>query len=206
MVICKGAFIHTTERTLHCVDCWDLYLIKHSYARCCLLGFLVTKSWIIEGEKWTDLWHQKGVESRLFWILFVLASIHENILSSTVPMEVTENYQFSLFRKLLKQLLGIINARMKNFWWCFPPPIQVTTSQWASVVPIDYTIRIQHRNNFEDKILPKSLSFFIIFIREIVYDTFHHPWAHWFTRMHTRSNKYSFSFAHVFKVIFGSDS
>ena len=82
-----------------------------------------------------------------------MASIHENIFTATMSMEITKNCQFSLLAKLSNQLFSMVNSRMKYFTRCFPPSVQVAASKGTSVVSVNNTVGIEHGNNFEDKVL-----------------------------------------------------
>jgi hypothetical protein len=58
-----------------------------------------------------------------------MTSIHEDIFPPTMSMKITEYHQLPFFCELNKKLFSIIDARVKYFGRCFPPPVQVASSQ-----------------------------------------------------------------------------
>jgi len=75
----------------------------------------------------------------------------------------------------------MVNGGVQKFGWSFPPPIQVTPRQRTPVVPIDYAVRVKHGNYFENKVVSEQFSFLIIWVRQEVYQSAHHPGADSFT-------------------------
>ena len=65
-------------------------------------------------------------------------------------MNITEKLHFSFNMKHPNQLLRVINRRMKPLRRLRPSSVQIYSEQRTSIVSIDYPIRVQHRNNFEN--------------------------------------------------------
>ena len=67
-----------------------------------------------------------------------------------MPMHVTrENDAASLGIRLLPHgmkkpdhALSIINSRVQEFGWIFPPPVQVNSHQRRPIIPMDNSIRV----------------------------------------------------------------
>ena len=90
MVVGIRALVHAAERALHGVDGWNFDIVEHSYTCCGFFGLLVSETRIVERKKWADFRQQIGVKPSFFWCLRIVAPVHEDVLSSTVAMEITE--------------------------------------------------------------------------------------------------------------------
>ena len=58
-----------------------------------------------------------------------ITAVHEDVLASTMTMEVGEDEQLSLLREVMDHLLGVVDGRMQYFRWRLPSSIQITTCQ-----------------------------------------------------------------------------
>lgn len=120
-----------------------------------------------------NLTHQEREYSRCVLVVFVIVTIEKNILSSTVTMQVTVKGKVSLVCKLGNKLLRVVDGRMKNFTWVFPPSVEIAAGQTAPVVPIDDSIWVEHWHNLEHKFVSQLIGLGIIADQK-VYDTLHH--------------------------------
>ena len=77
----------------------------------------------------TDVRQNEWENASVLWGRWHITTVHENVLASTVTMEVCENEQFSLFREVMYHLLGVVDGRMQDFRWRLPSSIQITTCQ-----------------------------------------------------------------------------
>jgi len=110
--------------------------------------------------------HKKGTyageneweQSRLFRSVRNSTAVHKNILPATVTVIVAKHRKLSFLRELDDELLGIVNAGVKNFRGGLPSTIQITASKTAPVIAIYYTVGVQHRNYFEHEVLAQQLS------------------------------------------------
>ena len=121
-------------------------------------------------------------------------------------MEISENEKLTLFYEVVDHLLGVVNSWMKDLRGRLPSTIQITTCQGASIVTVDDSVWVQHRDNFEDEVLSKNLGFWYFSTREVVNSTLHHPRAHRFSRMDTRCEYYTFASGHVLWVLLACNS
>jgi len=62
---------------------------------------------------------------------------------------------------------------MKLLALFFPFSVQVTPGQATSIISMNNTIRIHHRNYFEDQLRSEILSFFLVTTKEINYSLSH---------------------------------
>ena len=85
---------------------------------------------------------------------------------------------------------------MQNFAWRFPSSVKILTCQRASIITVDYAIRVEYRDNFENEMVSKSFGFWTI-ARQVLYHSIHHPRGIALPRMHSCTDKYSF-FGHGF--------
>jgi len=74
-------------------------------------------------------------------------------------MKIAEQLNLSLLLEVETHMLTSIDSRMKQLARPLPPSIKVTAGKRAAIVAIDNSIRIKHRNNLENIVLPKYLSF-----------------------------------------------
>ena len=77
---------------------------------------------------------------------------------------------------------------MNYFWWFIPSSVKVNTKGITTIVTSHHTVRIEHRNNLEDKLLSHILSFFSLLQKEID-DSLNQERGIAFTRMHSTSQK-----------------
>ena len=127
--------------------------LKNFYSRSSLSIFLNEEAAIFERESIAVGLHDSWKYLLFFWCILV-TSIHETIFFSWVAMKITVKHQLSLLLHSLYHLFGMVNCRMSLFDWIYPLSIQVHQTQIASVVTNNNSVRIQHRYNFEDKVLP----------------------------------------------------
>ncbi len=70
--------------------------------------------------------------------------------------------------------------------------VQIAARKRTTVVAVDYTVWIQHGNDFKHKIIPKDLGV-QAGSNEIVDDAFHHPTGICFARVNTRGDDDTFA-------------
>lgn len=98
-------------------------------------------------------------------------TIHKHITLSAVTMHVTKQQNLMVSMALLGQHLSIENGWMKEPWGVGPTTVQVDTQSITAIVAKGHTVRVQHRNYFEDESLSQKLSFFIVLLKQKVYDS-----------------------------------
>ena len=74
-------------------------------------------------------------------------------------MHVTKNYNL-VFTELFNKIFAVIDSRVQKFGGFAPSSIKINTQGIASVIASDDSIRIQHGNYLEYKLLSKVLCFF----------------------------------------------
>jgi hypothetical protein len=90
-------------------------------------------------------------------------------------MQVTKEMNSSFLVTLLHKLLSVIYCWMNNFRRRFPTAVQITARKRATVISIYDSIRIQHGNDFENKIFPEEPCLNIVRISDELNNTAHHP-------------------------------
>lgn len=115
-------------------------------------------------------------------------------------MKITENSDFSLLTKIGDHLLRVVDCGMQDFGRLFPSSIQITPSQWASIITVDDAIWVQHWHNFENEILPQDFRLHICWICQEVQCALHHPWAHRFSRVNSGCQDNPLTLMHVLRV------
>jgi hypothetical protein len=160
MIVFIGSDVIATERGLQSVDGFTLEFVEEGHSSCGFLGPLVAESRVSVHEEGINLRHNEREDPGLFRVVRHVAAVHEDILSSAVTMEITENLQISLFGELDAHVFRCVNLWMENLAWSLPSSIEVASSKRASVVSIDDTVRIEHRNDFKDKVLSEIFCFY----------------------------------------------
>lgn len=96
-------------------------------------------------------------------------------------------YQLWIYSKVYH--LGIINWRMGFFWGLNPLAIEISPWKVATIVPYNNTIDVQHRNNFEHKVLSQHSCSWTI-TQQKVNNVLNNITWHCFSGMHTSSQNY----------------
>lgn len=86
-----------------------------------------------------------------------VATVHEDILASTVAVEVAEYLQVTLLGKIVAQLLRGEDGWMKHLARTLPAAVQVTAGQRASIIAIDDTVWVEHGHDLEYEVLAQVL-------------------------------------------------
>ena len=81
--------------------------------------------------------------------------------------------------------------------WSNPLPIEIQSTQWASIVTNDNTIWIKHWNDFKDKVISQVLGNFIFTDQELQY-TFHNERGITFSWMDSTGNDNGPSYSYFF--------
>ena len=88
-----------------------------------------------------------------------------------MAMKVTVEHHLPLGVHVPDQLLRMEDCRMKEPVWLLPFSIEVAAKEGATVVSVDDTIWIEHRDNSYDELLPEL----VCFLREqILKETIQH--------------------------------
>ena len=70
--------------------------------------------------------------------------------------------------------------------------VQIATRKRTTVVAVDYTVRIEHGNDFKHEVIPKDLGV-QAWPNEVVDDALHHPTGIRFAWVHSRRYDYALS-------------
>ena len=82
-----------------------------------------------------------------------------------MTMQVTVHEDLAFLVLLLDKLFGVVDGGVEEFGWIFPPPVQVTASQGATIIPVNHPIWIEHWDHFEYEVLAKEFRFRVYRIR-----------------------------------------
>lgn len=94
--------VNACERRLHRVDqILSLQLFEESDPGCCGLVFLDAEPTVIEGEVGVQLAQHEWKDSAYIWVLRPVAAIHEYVVFTTVPVQVTKHSEASFRLYLL---------------------------------------------------------------------------------------------------------
>jgi hypothetical protein len=63
--------------------------------------------------------------------------------------------------------------RVENWWVCLtrrpiPHPIQINPSKRATVITVNHTVRVQHWNDFKNKMAPEFNRLRVVFIKQVI--------------------------------------
>ena len=90
-------------------------------------------------------------DATIVLVILVGAAVKEHILFATVPVHVTIQSHFALPGHVLDQLLGVEDRRVQKAIRLRPFTVEITPEQRASIIAVNYTIRVQHWHYFEYK-------------------------------------------------------
>lgn len=77
-------------------------------------------------------------------------------------MQIQHHFDRPLLQGINNLILDEIYLRVVLFRWIFPPPIEISSNKRAPVVPMDHSIRINHRKYLENKVVPECLRDFFV--------------------------------------------
>ena len=86
-------------------------------------------------------------------------------------MNINIHEYLFLFVKFLNHIFDKMNFRMTRLVSMFPFPIKIITSSRKPIIPIDYSIRIYHGHDFEQKLIPQVDGHLIVG-EQLFYETF----------------------------------
>ena len=86
-----------------------------------------------------------------------------------------------------------------------PATIQIATSEGAPIVAINDTVWIKHWNYFEYESFPQHFGFFVLWIRQELKDTSHHPGSYSLTRVDPRRNDHCLFLLRLLDISFLRD-
>lgn len=120
-------------------------------------------------------------------------------------MEVSKDEQLSLLYEVVDHLLGVVDRGVQHFRRGFPSSIQIAPGQRATIVSINDTVWVQHRDDFENKVLSKNLGFWNVRAREKVQCSLHHPGPDRLTRVDSGRQDHTFALGHILRVLLARD-
>ena len=88
-----------------------------------------------------------------------VVTVHEDVLFATVPVQIQIQDDLSFLLELAYQSLDRCVLRVESLIRIFPAAVKVLPDQTASVVSVDHAVRIKHRNDLENKVVPQHLGF-----------------------------------------------
>ena len=190
VLVCKLSFVSATKTCFHCEDIRNLQFSPHWNSSCLLFGNGIRKPTLFKTKIVTNFRQQVRTNSGLMRHFLIVVTVHENIFSSTMTVQITVKHYISFFFECPYKSLSCTVFWMQCFWTIFPSTIQILPNETTSVVPINNPIRIQHRYYFKNEVISQNLSFRLI-TNQKVNNAFHHPRAIAFARMHSSRNENS---------------
>jgi hypothetical protein len=188
VLISLCSFVSPTETSLHSKHVRYLQLAPHSNSGCLLFRHTVGEPTVFKAEKVAKFREQEGKKSSWVGSIRETVTVHEDILVSTMPVQITIKYDFSFLTELSHKPFHCWVFRVKSFRGVFPTTIQILAYETTSIVSIDYTVRVKHRHDFEHKVISQKPSFWLL-TRQKLQNAFHNPWAVALARMNSSRNK-----------------
>ena len=161
----------------------DLELFPPNDSAGSFLGFLDTKRTVNIAENLSLLLqHIRKNPLSVSGVIFCAVSVHENVLFSGVPVEITKEQNFALSLGLFYSLLHMKQYRMSLLRRLLPLPVEVLADQRAPGVAKDDAIWIDHGNDFENEVVTQD-SGTDAGANQVVNDALHHVRSSSFTRV-----------------------
>ena len=135
-----GEFSHiiALETRFYSINGWVLFkLIEQGHASCRLFRLLIAKPRVVVDEEGADIAVDEWKDSSVFRGVRHVTAVHENVLATTVTMEVSEHEHVTLLDEIMNHLLCVVNGGMQNFRGRFPATIQIAASQRAAIVAVN---------------------------------------------------------------------
>lgn len=96
----------------------------------------------------------------------MIAPVQKRVLLPTVPVHINEQQRSSRRLRRCEQLPHRVDRGVEDCRRGSVTPVQVHPRQGAPVVSVNYPVRIEHRNYFEDEVVSKHLCVGIISAQE----------------------------------------
>lgn len=116
-----------------------------------------------------------------------------------MPMKIAIEKQFTLLAKFLNQALQIVHSGVRFWGWVLPDAVEVNSCEGTACVSINYSVRINHRHNFEDKLVTEQLCAERR-PHQVVDDAFHHKRRACLAWVNARTKNNPFAALHLLKV------
>jgi hypothetical protein len=191
VLVLNLALISSTKGGLHGKNVRDLEFFVHGDSSSSVFHFVHGESTLLEGEVVQQLGHDVGEHSGGMGLVLQIVAVHEDVLLARVAMQVAVQHKFSFLHELSYQSLHSEDLGVDHLARSLPPPIQVLATQSASVVAIDDSIGVKHRDYLEDEMFPQSSGLKSI-AGEEVNDSLHHPRGIGLSRVDSRTQENSF--------------
>lgn len=114
-------------------------------------------------------------------------TINKRVSFHWMAMKITVQMNLILLKEVWNHLFQVINFWMKVFGRVLPTFIEVISRNVWSVVTMNYPIRVEHWDNFEDKVLTKFFCLFISWQKKFN-DAITHIRRYTFTRVYPGRN------------------
>ena len=147
-----------TEGAFQSIDVAVSELFAEDSSTSAFFFVYIKETTVFEAIRFEKLAHEKWELFSILGVAIVMTSIDESILLHRVTMEVTKQDHFSNFLDTEDQFFEVEDLRVVHFGGVFPFTIEIITRNVRSVVAVNDSIRIKHRDNFEDEVLPQFSS------------------------------------------------
>jgi len=125
MLIFQSTFISSRERSFHSEYVSYLDLLPHGYSSCGFLGLVLGEPAVLKAEVITDFTQDEGEHSGRVRLLWVVIPIHEDVLSTRMPMEVTVESDFPLFGEGFDHAFNGMDDWVQDFGRRFPTSVEI---------------------------------------------------------------------------------
>ena len=147
-----------TEGAFQSIDVAVSELFAEDSSTSAFFFVYIKETTVFEGKRFEKLAHEKWELLSILGVAIVMTSINESIPLHRVTMEVTKQDHFSNFLDTEDQFFEVEDLRVVHFGGVFPFTIEIITRNVRPVVAVNDSIRIKHRDNFEDEVLPQFSS------------------------------------------------
>lgn len=137
-------------------------LFAEDYSTSAFFFLYIKETTVFEGERFEKFAHEKWELLSILGVAIVMTTIDESISLHRVAMKVTKQDHFSNFLDTKDQFFEVENLWVVHFGGVFPFTIEVITRNVRPVVAVNDSIRVQHRDNLEDEVLPQFFRLVIV--------------------------------------------
>jgi hypothetical protein len=185
----------------------DVELSEDNYSACLLLLLLNSEGAVREAEDGVSVAAEQRQDAQLgvFDSAFVLkvfegTSVHKAVLLARVAVHVCEEQHFAFRVHESDEGFCIKDLWVQKLVRRLPLAVKVASEQRASVVAVDYAVRVEHRDNSKYEMFPQ-LGCLRSVLEQHGQRAIKHETSLWLARVHSRSDYNALLGRVVFQVV-----
>ena len=150
-----SVFCATAKTCLQSVNCRNFQHFPNSHSARAVFILSNIKGTLFKIEYfWCKLVHDVRKQPCCFGILRVIISIHKHLATSTMTMQVAVEDHWVLSVELADLSFEIKDLWKQTLTRVLPLSVKVHAGQARPVIPTDYPVDVNHRNQIKHEVIP----------------------------------------------------